>query len=257
MLGSMLIYTRRHVLGVTALFLLLGTTGYAASNQATGPTPKKIYACVTSNHHPLNLSSAKRKCPAHQHKISWNVEGSRGAQGPAGPQGAQGAKGETGAAGQTGATGQTGAPGPIGPSQYSEFFALMPPDNTSTVAAGAAVAFPQDGPNNGAIIRSGPGAFVLPSVGTYRVAFSVSVTEAGQLELTLDSGSGAVALPYTVYGRATGTSQIAGEALVTTTVLNSDISLINPSGESTALTITPLAGGVAAVAASLVIERLG
>lgn len=66
-----------------------------------------------------------------------------------------------------------------------------------------------------------------------------------------------MALPYTVYGRATGTSQIAGEALVTTTVLNSDISLINPSGESTALTITPLAGGVAAVAASLIIERLG
>jgi hypothetical protein len=76
-------------------------------------------------------------------------------------------------------------------------------------------------------------------------------------ELTLDPGSGAVAIPYTVAGRATGTSRIAGEALVTTTVVNSKISLINPSGESTALTITPLAGAVAAVAASLVIERLG
>jgi hypothetical protein len=96
-----------------------------------------------------------------------------------------------------------------------------------------------------------------PAVGSYRVAFSVSVSEPGQLELALDSGSGLVALPYTVYGRATGTSQISGEALVSTPVVNAKLSLINPSGESTALTITPLAGGVDAVAASLLIEHLG
>jgi hypothetical protein len=93
---------------------------------------------------------------------------------------------------------------------------------------------------------------LLPSIGTYRVAFFVSVTEVGQLELTLNSA----ALAYTVYGRLTGTSQIGGEALVTTTAVNSVLSVINPSGGSTALTITPKAGGTDAAAASLVIERL-
>ncbi len=128
----------------------------------------------------------------------------------------------------------------------------MPPDNAATVAPGSPVEFPQDGPHDGAIVRSGSSTFVLPDIGTYRVAFSVSVTEPGQLELTLDS----TALDYTVYGRATGTSQIAGEALVTTTAANSTLSVVNPSGNSPALTITPLAGGTQASAASLVIEQL-
>jgi hypothetical protein len=241
-------------MGLAGAFLLLGTTAYAASSEAGGPAARKIYACVTSSHRPATLSSTRPRCPAGQRSISWDAEGARGAQGPTGPQGAQGARG---ANGEAGATGQTGPPGPAGPSQYAEFFALMPPDNPSTVAAGAAVAFPQDGPGNGTILRSASSAFVLPSIGTYRVAFSVSVSEPGQLELALDSGSGLVALPYTVYGRATGTSQISGEALVSTPVVNAKLSLINPSGESTALTITPLAGGVDAVAASLLIEHLG
>ena len=55
--------------------------------------------------------------------------------------------------------------------------------------------------------------FVLPSIAVYRVAFSVPVEEAGQLVLTLNGSE----LPYTVTGRATGTSAIAGEALVRTT----------------------------------------
>jgi hypothetical protein len=97
----------------------------------------------------------------------------------------------------------------------------------------------------------------LPSVGTYSVNFSVSVTEAGQLVLGLDSGSGVVELPYTVYGRATGTSQIAGDALVMTTAANSTVELRNPAGNTPALTITPLAGGAHPAVASIVIQQLG
>jgi hypothetical protein len=132
----------------------------------------------------------------------------------------------------------------------------MPPDNAATVAVGGAVDFPSDGPSDGQIVRTGPDTFNLPDIGTYRVAFSVPVTEAGQLELTLDSGAGATELPYTVSGRATGTSPISGESLITTTASDSVLSVVNPSGNSTALTITPLAGGTHAVSASLVIERL-
>ena len=115
--------------------------------------------------------------------------------------------------------------------------------------------FPQDGPADGSglISRLNANQFVLSDIGTYNVSFAVSVTEAGQLELTLNGA----ALAYTVIGRATGTSEIVGESLVTTTTVNSFLSVLNPAGESTALTITPLAGGTHPVGASLVIQQLG
>jgi len=45
-------------------------------------------------------------------------------------------------------------------------------------------------------------------------------------------------------------------ALIETTGYNSILSVRNPSGNSTALTITPLAGGTVAVSAHLVITQL-
>lgn len=159
----------------------------------------------------------------------------------------------------TGSQGPVGPPGPQGPagtagtSDYAEFFALMPPDNAATVAPGDPVSFPQDGPADGTITRVNGPSFTLADVGTYQVSFQVSVDEPGQLELSLDG----VALPATVVGRATGTSQLVGESLVTTTTVDETLEVLNPLGNSTALTITPLAGGTQAVGASLVIQQLG
>ncbi len=51
---------------------------------------------------------------------------------------------------------------------------------------------------------------------------------------------------------ATAKSQLFGEALVTTTVTNSTLEVQNPAGNSTPLTITPLAGGTRAASALLV-----
>ena len=103
------------------------------------------------------------------------------------------------------------------------------------------------------ITRTGASTFQLSAIATYNVSFVVSVSEAGQLGLSLN---GAL-LPYTVNGRATGTSQIVGQALVTTTVLNEILRVENPAGESTALTVTPLAGGTDPVSATLVIQQAG
>jgi hypothetical protein len=128
----------------------------------------------------------------------------------------------------------------------------MPGDNSATVAIGAPVEFPQNGPTNGVITRLNASTFNLPAIGTYQVSFSVSVTEAGQLVLSLNGSE----LAYTVYRRATGTSEISGEALVQSTSADSALSLNNPAADSTALTITPLAGGADPAVASLVIERL-
>lgn len=186
------------------------------------------------------------------------VTGLTGATGSTGATGLTGATGPTGDIGPTGATGSTGATGPTGGVlDFADFYALMPPDNTATVAVGGDVDFPRDGPFSGAgIARTGADTFNLSAIGSYQVLFQVSVTEAGQLVLTLNSGAGAVELAYTVVGRATGTSQIVGMALVQTSVINSILTVRNPASESTALTITPLAGGTESVSAHLVITRL-
>lgn len=136
---------------------------------------------------------------------------------------------------------------------FADFFALMPPDNAATVAPGTDVSFPQDGPTSGTTIaRTGPSSFNLAAIGTYQILFQVSINEAGQLILTLNGAD----LAPTVVGRATGTSQIVGMALVQTTVINSILTVRNPAGNSTALTITPLAGGTRPVSAHLVITQL-
>lgn len=129
----------------------------------------------------------------------------------------------------------------------------MPPDNAATVAPGTAVSFPQDGPTSGTeIIRTGPSTFNLAAAGTYQVMFQVSVSEPGQLVVRLNGADVAAS----VVGRATGTSQIVGMSLVTTSVINSLLEVGNPAGNSTALTITPLAGGTLPVSAHLVITRV-
>ena len=98
--------------------------------------------------------------------------------------------------------------------------------------------------------------FVLPNIGTYKVNWQVSITEPGQLVLGLDSGTGSVEQAYTVVGRATGTSQIVGMTLVTTTAANSVLTVRNPAGNTTALTITLIAGGASPVSATLLIEQV-
>jgi hypothetical protein len=183
--------------------------------------------------------------------------------GPSGPDGQEGAKGLEGPSGETGPQGPAGAEGPPGPegpasaAAYAEFYALMPPDNAATVAAGTPVQFPRDGPTSGVIARRSESEFVLPAVGAYRVTFSVSASEAGQLVIALDTGGGMVELPYTVFGRATGTGLITGEAFVTTSAANSAIEVRNPTGNTPALTITPEAGGTHPAVASVLIQQVG
>lgn len=212
--------------------------------------------------------------------------------GPTGPQGIPGPQGEIGPTGATGPTGPagitptitvgtvtTGEPGtdaevvnsgteedvildftiPRGDTgtsgvlNYADFYALMPSDNADTVAPGTDVDFPQDGPNSGTdISRISASSFNLSNIGVYQILFQVSVTEAGQLELTLNGA----AIENTVVGRATGSSQIVGMLIIETTSINSILTVRNPAGNSTALTITPLAGGASPVSAHLVITQI-
>ena len=223
-----------------------GAPGSATSTGATGPTgltgPQGIAGVTGPTGAPGSATSTGATGPT-------GLTGPQGIAGVTGPTGAPGSATSTGATGPTGATGASG-----GLLAFADFFALMPPDNAATVAAGSDVSFPQDGPTDGSsfIARTGPSSFNLANIGVYQVIFQVSVTEAGQLILTLNGSD----LAYTVVGRATGTSQIVGVALVQTTVVNSLLTVRNPAGNSTALTITPLAGGTRPVSAHLTITQI-
>ena len=63
-------------------------------------------------------------------------------------------------------------------------------------------------------------------------------------------------LDYTVVGRATGTSDIIEMSIISTSSVNSILTVRNPAGNSTALTITPLAGGTRPVSAHLLITQI-
>ena len=245
-------HVRSNLIGYLALFVALGGVSYAAISlpaRSVGTKQLKMNAVISSK---VKDGSLFRR----DFRAGQIPAGARGPAGATGPQGLAGATGPQGHTGATGAQGLTGATGAAGPSTFAEFYALMPPDNPAPVPAGDAVDFPRTGPSSGGISATSADTFALPAIGTYRVAFHVSVTEGGQLQLSLDSGEGPVPLSYTVYGRAIGTSQITGEALVETTTVNSSLRVINPVGNTSALTITQNAGGTHPVAASLVIEQL-
>ena len=139
--------------------------------------------------------------------------------------------------------------GPDGVGEFADFYEM----NALVVAPGAAVQFAQNGPSSlGSIMRLSSSEFGLLAVGTYQVMFQVNVHEQGQLVLSLNG----TPLPWTAVGRSGGTSQIVGIALVTTTVPNSFLSVINPVSNTATLTVRGYSGGSQPVSAHLVITRL-
>ena len=142
----------------------------------------------------------------------------------------------------------------VSSSVYAEFYALMAPDNSATIAVGAPILFTNAGINDGSgeISALSSSSFQLATIGNYRVFFQASIAEAGQLALLLNGSQ----VAHSVVGRATGTSQIVCECLIATSSINSTLSVINGQGNSTALTMTVYAGGTNAVSANLVISLL-
>ena len=215
--------------GATGAIGLTGATGAIGIYGATGVSGATGFAGATGATGPVGIA---------------------GATGATGPVGIAGATGATGPAGITGATGATGPQGPV--LGFADFYALMPPNNVVPVAPGTDVFFPQDGPTSGTtVVRFGPTLFELVAAGIYQVQFQVSVIEMGQLIVMLDG----VELPYTVVGRATGTTQITGVCLVQTTA-GGLISIRNPAGNPSSLTVATNAGGTRAVSAHLTITQL-
>ncbi len=107
-----------------------------------------------------------------------------------------------------------------------------------TSAGTGRVPFPRNGPISAGISNVDGSSFGLPAIGIYEVTFRVHTTEPGQFQLELQG----VDLPETVAVNMNGTSgghPIIGNAIITTTVANSILAVINPAGNPAALTITP------------------
>lgn len=219
---------------------LTGPTGANGPAGPPGPTGLTGATGATGNQGPPGLTGAT------------GATGNQGPPGAPGIQGPPGAPGIDGPMGLMGPMGATGAPGPSAISEFADFYALMPNDNPATVAVGAAVNFPRDGPSSGPYTRLSGSQFLLSAIGTYQVMFQVSVIEQGQLAIELNGS----VLPSTIVGRATGTTQLVGIALVQNVMTNSVLSIVNAPGNISALTIAPSAGGSSPVSAHLVITRL-
>ena len=168
-------------------------------------------------------------------RVQLEPAGLAGTTGPTGPQGIQGVQGTPG-----------GVPG------YADFFALMPNDNTATIAVGTPVSFPQSIFDSGIVTSTATGTlFIMNVAGVYLVNFQVSVSEPGQLMLRVNGSE----VPGLLVGRSTGTLQLVGTSLLTLAV-GDHVEVINPSENSTALTITPVAGGTHSVSAHLVFTKI-
>lgn len=149
--------------------------------------------------------------------------------------------------------GLTAGTGNGGPTDYAGTIAVK------TSAGTGRVPFPRLGSasaSNAPTLLGDNASVNLPGIGTYMVTFNVHTTEPGQLQLELNGTD----LAYTCAANMNPTSgghPIGGTFFVTTVSTNSVLAVINPAGNSTALTVTPANGSdTHANTQSIVVTRI-
>ena len=135
---------------------------------------------------------------------------------------------------------------------FLDAYAVMPSDNGTAVAVGADVSFNRIAATSAYDITATTASrFTLGPIGVYQVDFNVPFDGSGQLVLTLNN----VQLAQTVVGKL-ATGYVSGSYIIATTAVNSIVTVRNPTGNPTALTISTSLGGTLPVSAHLVITRL-
>ena len=217
-----------------------GAQGIQGETGATGPTGPQGIQGLTGATGPTGPQG---------------IQGQTGATGPTGPQGIQGETGATGPTGPQGIQGVAGATGPTGPagaSEYASYYATAPGDNPTAVTAGNAVEFPTTSSQSTGITRLSDSTFNLAEAGTYLVAFRVNSTNAGQLQIAVNSNG----LANGIFGTSTEGASIDGVTAITTAQANSVLSIINPTNSTSPITITQNAGGTNPTISTLTIIKL-
>ena len=241
-----------------------GPQGLQGLQGATGPQGVQGLQGPTGQQGPTGAQGIQGETGATGPTGPQGIQGQTGATGPAGPQGIQGEPGIPGAVGATGPTGPTGPQGiqgltgptgptgPAGASEYASYYATAPGDNPTAVTAGNAVEFPGTSSQSTGITRLSDSTFNLAEAGTYLVAFRVNSTNAGQLQIAVNSNG----LANGIFGTSTEGSSIDGFTVITTAQANSVLSIINPTNSASPITITQNAGGVNPTVSTLTIIKL-
>src|ERR1700728_366618 len=110
-LGSILTYVRRHIVGFTALVLALGGSAYAV---AAPSSSSGVRVCVQSKTGVLRAAGPSGRCPGGERSFVAGLSGVRGPRGFRGRSGSRGPKGLSGAIGGIGPSGNVGATGGLG-----------------------------------------------------------------------------------------------------------------------------------------------
>ena len=232
-----------------------GAQGIQGETGATGPTGPQGIQGLTGATGPMGPQGIQGETGATGPTGPQGVQGVTGATGATGPQGIQGVAGATGPAGPQGVQGETGATGPTGPagvSEYASYYATAPDDNPTAVTAGNAVEFPTTSSQSTGITRLSDSTFNLAEAGTYLVAFRVNSTNAGQLQIAVNSNG----LANGIFGTSTEGASIDGVTVITTAEANSILSIINPTNSTSPITITQNAGGTNPTISTLTIIKL-
>ena len=132
--------------------------------------------------------------------------------------------------------GLTAGTGNAGPTDYATTIAVRTANGTGHVP------FPRLGPAkpSSGITAGTAGLFNLANAGTYEVNFRCHTTEPGQLELVVNNSL----LPETCFANMNPTAgghEISGSVLITVGA-GSVLEVVNPNGNTPALTITPADG---------------
>ena len=247
-----------------------GPQGLQGLQGATGPQGVQGLQGPRGQQGPTGAQGIQGETGATGPTGPQGIQGETGATGPAGPQGIQGETGATGPTGPQGIQGETGASGPTGPqgiqgvagatgptgpagaSEYASYYATAPGDNPTAVTAGNAVEFPTTSSQSTGITRLSDSTFNLAEAGTYLVAFRVNSTDAGQLQIAVNSNG----LANGIFGTSTEGSSIDGVTVITTAQANSVLSIINPTNSTSPITITQNAGGANPTISTLTIVKL-
>ena len=232
-----------------------GLQGLQGLQGATGPQGVQGLQGPTGQQGPTGAQGIQGETGATGPTGPQGIQGLTGATGPTGPQGIQGETGATGPTGPQGVQGVTGATGPTGPagaSEYASYYATAPGDNPTAVTAGNAVEFPTTSSQSTGITRLSDSTFNLAEAGTYLVAFRVNSTNAGQLQIAVNSNG----LANGIFGTSTEGASIDGVTVITTAEANSILSIINPTNSTSPITITQNAGGTNPTISTLTIIKL-
>ena len=232
-----------------------GAQGIQGETGAMGPTGPQGIQGVAGATGPAGPQGVQGETGATGPTGPQGIQGEIGATGPTGPQGIQGLTGATGPTGPQGIQGLTGATGPTGPagaSEYASYYATAPGDNPTAVTAGNAVEFPTTSSQSTGITRLSDSTFNLAEAGTYLVAFRVNSTNAGQLQIAVNSNG----LANGIFGTSTEGASIDGVTVITTAEANSILSIINPTNSTSPITITQNAGGTNPTISTLTIIKL-